>query len=382
MSKVIHFHFEIKNNIGDAAVVHTIRDYLDKELNVSNYTSMPINYISEVDYYNEIISKYSKWRLKKLSKILSLHYLVLLRIMLLNIKRRILGISESQLISLINKHDLMIVGGGGVYSKWTLPFNVKLIESIKVPIIIFGAGYNRNYTDKTLSNSELNSIKILNNKAKLISVRDNNTFELVKKSSGTESVLIGDPAIFLKSKKIDLPFKKSAIKIGLNIAYHESHTKSYADKIINLYVKLIHDLEKDHIIQLFYLKHSTDEEYIVKRIQEFLPQIIICDYESRELKYVYENLDLAISMMLHSTIFAYGSNVQFINIAYDEKNFAFMELINNTENIIDIRELDYSLLYKKCIAIIKNRNKHSKVISKDFFRIKIDKFMNDIKILE
>ena len=119
----------------------------------------------------------------------------------MNVFKFIKGSDQNTIISSINKHDLMIVGGGGIYSKWTLPFDINLINKIKIPIIIFGAGYNHNYTDRELSMDEWNSMNILNSRARLCSVRDKKTFELVRKQN-KNTTLIGDPAIFLKSKKM------------------------------------------------------------------------------------------------------------------------------------------------------------------------------------
>jgi len=98
------------------------------------------------------------------------------------------------------------------------------------------------------------------------------------------------------------------------------------------------------------------------------------------MKYIYEKLDLVISMMLHSSIFAYSSGTNFINIAYNEKNYAFMRLINNMGNLIDMRKVDFNKLYSKCLKLLNNTNEANAMVKKDYFRKRIDEFVADIKM--
>lgn len=380
MKKIIHFHFDTKNNIGDAAIVYAIQDLLKKEFKVKNVTSRSIYSLSNFEFGKFYINNLSNKNVifKKLLNTKMVDYP-------LRLFRNIGGFlkyyyKNRYLINKINDHDLMIIGGGGVYSKWTLPLDTNLINKIKIPIVIFGAGYNHNYTDKMLSEIELNSIKALNTKASLCSVRDENTFNLVKKFN-KESYIIGDPAIFLRSSKINLNFSKEKIKIGLNISCHEKHTRYRADEIVSMFLKFINKVREKTNIQLYYLKHSTDEEYVINKIKNEAPDIKVCDYSPREMKYVYENIDVVICMMLHSSIFAYGSDTKFINIAYDEKNFAFMKLINNTENLIDLRKFDVDTLYKKYTKLLKSNSYKEKVCRQGYFKDLRDNFIQRMKLL-
>lgn len=376
MKKIIHFHFDTKFNIGDEAVVLAIKDLLEKNIKISKYTSLKINYLTKINLYKNISEQYLISN--PIIHRLKIDYIFIhLLIILIKINRVIRGTTDSKLISLINSHDLMIVGGGGVYSKWTIPFNTDLINRINIPIVIFGAGYNSNSLDKKISKEKLNSVKILNNKANLISVRDEKTLKFLK-DLNSDSLLIGDPAIFLKSKKFNIKFKKEVKKIGLNIAGHELHVKKYTHETIKIYKRVIETLRRKYTIEVYYLKHTPNEKYISKKLKEAIPDITICEYGPQEMKYIYENLDLVISMLLHSSIFAYGSGVNFINIAYDVKNYSFMKLINNAENLIDLNNLNYNILYKKSIKLLKSKQLSNKIIKKSFFRRRINNFVRRI----
>lgn len=379
MKKIIHFHFYTHQNIGDAAVVYSIRDLLEKEFKISQYTSKPIFYLSDFDFGKFYIENLLNTNVI-FKKLYSYNFFAKFLTSIMKFGKFIKGTYKKiRLVSLINKHDLMIVGGGGLYGKWTLPFDVSLINKVKIPIVIFGAGYNRTFADNKLSAKELNSIRVLNKKAKLCSVRDEKTLKIIK-SLGIDASLTGDPAIFLESKKVNMRFDRKTKKIGLNIAYHDSQTKLYSEKVIKLYTKLIKNLEKNYKIHAYYLKHSSDEIYIAERLKELIPSIQVCEYGPREMKYIYEKLDLVISMMLHSSIFAYSSGTNFINIAYNEKNYAFMRLINNMGNLIDMRKVDFNKLYSKCLKLLNNTNEANAMVKKDYFRKRIDEFVADIKM--
>lgn len=377
MKKVIHFHFDIDKNIGDAAVVLAIRDNLLNNLLINQYSSKPIFYLTKINFYHFFESKIEKLH-SPINVLLNNKIIIYSLVYIMHAIKFIKKSNRSQLISLINKHDLMILGGGGVYSKWTLPFDTKLIHQIKIPIVIIGAGYNRNYMDEKLSQSEIDSIVALNEKVKINTVRDEETYKILK-SLNINTRIIGDPAIVLKSKKTDIKFNPQRLKIGLNVAYHEPHTRDLADKVLRIYINLVRELSKKYKIQIYYLKHSYQETHIVGKINKMFPDLIICDYAAREMKYVYENLDLIINMMLHSSIFAYASGAKFINIAYDIKNYSFMKLINNEKNIIDIRDLTYITLFKKSKALL---NKHKKtdtnIVKITIFKNRIEKLFAEI----
>ncbi len=59
-----------------------------------------------------------------------------------------------------------------------------------------------------------------------------------------------------------------------------------------------------------------------------------------KMKSVYAELDLVIGMMMHSAVFAFGSEIPVISVAYDIKNHAFMQFIGQRDKVIDVRELD------------------------------------------
>jgi polysaccharide pyruvyl transferase WcaK-like protein len=199
-------------------------------------------------------------------------------------------------------------------------------------------------------------VRILNKKASLCGVRDKVTQDFLHEL-GFESDLIGDPALFLYPESTSLapwylwPQRKpapNAIRIGINVACHgwvgQEH---HLERLIVVYQDVIGALAAKHPIELYYLAHTDikAERQLAKRLKALWPNIIVCEKSPRKLKYVYEQMHLVISMMLHSSIYAFGARVPVVNVAYDTKNLAFMALIEHPERTIDVREANASALH-------------------------------------
>lgn len=312
MKKIIHFHFKPKHNIGDMAVVLATRDLIESQMGRVQWSSRIIKELAKED--------------------------------------------AAAVLNDIQKHDLVLVGGGGFYSKWALPLNNHLIRAIQKPIVIFGPGYNQHVGETGLTQGQIESVRILNNKASLCGVRDKVTQDFLK-DLGFESDLIGDPGLFLKPESTSLapwycwPPRKSqagAIKIGINFACHNwAEQANHLERLIGVYQDVVAKLETRFPIELYYLAHTDikAERQLARRLKTVWPKIIVCEKSAQKLKYVYTQLHLVISMMLHSSIYAFGARVPVVNVAYDRKNLAFMELIGHPERTIDVREASASLLY-------------------------------------
>ncbi|GAH94686.1 unnamed protein product, partial [marine sediment metagenome] len=98
--------------------------------------------------------------------------------------------------------------------------NAQVIKSIEIPIVLYGIGYIRNLGDKELTKEQIESIRLLNKRAKLTSVRDGYTGKFLRDLGISDVHVIGDPAIFLDSEKTNqVVLDESKIKIGINVAW-------------------------------------------------------------------------------------------------------------------------------------------------------------------
>lgn len=278
--RVLHFHFRPKHNVGDAAVVLAVRQLLAAPLGHPRWTSRPIKDLRLAD--------------------------------------------PGQLLRLINGHDLVLVGGGGLFSRWGLPVNEAVLDGIRPPLVIFGAGLNRNVADGELDPERVASAVALGRKAAAVAVRDQATADWLA-GLGVPATLTGDPALFLASRKPWWFRESGALRIGVNLAAHGwAGQDRYLGRALEALETVMGELAGRPGIRFHYLRHTDREESLARRLRRRFPGLRICRQDAAGLRYVYGRMDLVISMMLHSAIFAAGNGVPVVNMAYDAKNGAFL----------------------------------------------------------
>jgi len=247
-----------------------------------------------------------------------------------------------EFLKTLNRHDLCVIGGGGLYSKFFLPFNAQVIKSIETPIVLYGIGYIRNLGDKDLTDAQIESARLLNTRAKLTSVRDEYTCKFLSDLGIRDVHAIGDPAIFLGSEETNqVALDKNKIKIGVNVASHYwTLYPQYLRKTIGEYIKACEFLIKRLDAEIVYLIHHSDEHKVAEAMKEKKLPLKVVDTNPNpyKMKFIYGKLDLVIGMMMHSTVLAFGSEVPIVNVAYDAKNYNFMKFIGQGDKVIDVRE--------------------------------------------
>jgi polysaccharide pyruvyl transferase WcaK-like protein len=247
--------------------------------------------------------------------------------------------------------------------------NAKLIKSIEIPIVLYGVGHIQNLEDVGLTDAQTESIRLLNTCTELISVRDELTHRFLKDLGTNDVHVIGDPAIFLASRETSQPaLDENKIKIGVNLACHGWTLHSqYLDRTIEEYIKICKFLIKQLNAEIVYLKHHPHEGRAIESLKKKL-SVKVADTSSDpyEMKFIYGELDLVIGMMMHSAVLAFGSGTPVISVAYDIKNYAFMEFIGQRDRVVDVRKLDFGKIGDLAMFTLED----SKNIKKNFGALK------------
>ena len=341
MTSVIHFCRREKDfyNIGEIAIACSIRDMLHSRLKLFTYTPAEVEELEKPQ--------------------------------------------TTEFIETINRHDICVIGGGGLYSKFFLPMDAQVIRSIETPIALYGIGYIRNLGDKELTEEQIESVRLLNACAELTSVRDEYTCKFLRDLGVSDVHVIGDPAIFLRSEETNqVVLDDNKIQIGVNVAcHHWTLYPQYLYKTIDEYAKACEFLIKHLNAEIVYLVHHSDEHHVVEvmRKKKLPLKVVDTDPNPYKMKFIYSKLDLVIGMMMHSPVLAFGSGVPIVNVAYDAKNYNFMKFIGQKDKVIDVREtnskkisdlairtLDDSKKIKESFKALKHklRRKHENFIAK------------------
>lgn len=308
MRRILHVHFKPKHNVGDAAVVLAVRQLVEARLGKIRWTSMVMKSL----------------RLE----------------------------ASPRLVRHINAHDLVIIGGGGFCSKFALPLNDDLIAAVRKPIVLFGVGHNRHYGDSGLDAGQRQSLQLLGQKAALCGVRDRLTLDMLEEL-GIRATLTGDPALYLQPRKPWRVPPRRPPAIGFNIACHGwGGQAELFQPTLDMFRRVIRRLVAGHDPGLFYMVHTDVEKPVAKRLAREFPGLRICRQPAPKLRYMYGQLDLVISMMLHSSILAFAAGTPVINIAYDDKNRAFLEDVGQAQRCFSVQDVTADAVIAACEPVL------------------------------
>lgn len=338
--KIAHIHVWDKKNKGDRAIVLAVQELLKKQIKNCEIEDFPV----------EVLKTYSASNLNK-----------------------------------INSCDLVIVGGGGIFYSYFLPFDIKAIKAILIPIFLFGLGYIKEVGAKKWPEANISSVVFLAKQAQKIGVRDINTKRFLQTKGIRESKLevIGDPALLLTEKKPNeellnkLKLKNKKIRLGLNLNYSGwLGFGLWRDDILLAYKEVAAYWQDNFKAEIYYLKHHPGEEKIYKKLG--IKNIKKVDLPPCEQKYVYGKMDLIVGMMLHVGVLSVGALTPEISVAYDIRNYGFAEYIKHKELVVDLDKLKSKELLKKTKIVYSKKNYYQK----EFKKLKVEIKKQEIKFLQ
>lgn len=289
--------------------------------------------------------------------------------------------------------DMLLIGGGGFVfnrqednslSGWQWSIKTEDIKKIKIPVVVYGIGFNKFFGDNRDFKPQMNKNLIeTQNIASLFSVRNSGTKkELICRGlRGDKIDVIPDAGSFLKPKEIYVPqLNNSRLKIGVNFVsdrpYYTYPKDSEKTKLfvfnnlievckylINNYNAIIVNIE--HILEIdkptnAYFKEKLGKENYLSLAEDFgeiyPPSLLYAPY----LVDIYRQMDFVIGMRGHSNIIAFGVETPFVAMGSHNKNKFFLNEINEDKYLIDIRN------YTECCT-------------KEFMISKFEDLKNDIE---
>jgi polysaccharide pyruvyl transferase WcaK-like protein len=237
--------------------------------------------------------------------------------------------------SLINSHDAIIVGGGGLIegdqwgikngTHWKLPFTEDNIKKIKVPIIVFGVGLNFFRTRPKLSPKGIANLNALIHHAKFFSVRNDGSFQELQTITNTDKVLeVPDPGLITnKTNPVKTNLHKGFLGLSVN-----SEKILATRKISKKWMKSYASKSKLDLIP-----HTVDDVTLVsKKISNY-----------RDINYfnIYNNYDFGICIRGHSQLIAFAKNIPTISLATQDKVLNFCKNYKLMEYCVDTLENDW-----------------------------------------
>jgi polysaccharide pyruvyl transferase CsaB len=297
---------------------------------------------------------------KETEKLHNVHSVYFLPCGFRSLKRSFLDLEIIKTLKAYLNSKEFILGGGGLFQDhhpyaifiWGLHFLVAFLLRKKIRILGNSLGPLTKWWSRKI-------VKFIFNHADEIKVRDELSFQLLKKIGVKKNIqIIEDFAISLKSLKINKfsnysksVNKKNYIILSLLDFLKGEEKEKFETEIIKICNFLIQERGFE-IIALPFQKLIDDDEAYLASIKEkienkksFHVQKFSSDFN--KIFDLYLNANLIIGMRLHSIILAHKFNKPFIALNYNEKVMGFCKSIRKEENCFNIEKFTRQNILKK-----------------------------------
>jgi len=299
----------------------------------------------------------------------------------------------------LNACDVIVMGGGGLFYSYFLPYNLSFLNSLTKPLVIFGVGYIREVGAPALSAAAIASVVALVKKAVAVGVRDHNTKKFLVKAGvrAGHIKVIGDPAVLLsevRPRKLSRSLtplahkpKKGPWRLGLNLNYSGwLGFGLWREDILNAYRAVVENWQKQfggalgRGWELYYLQHHPGEKNIYPALG--FKDLRVVNLPPAQQKWAYGRLDMVVGMMLHSGVLAFGAGVPTVSVAYDLRNHSFAEFISCPELVVDLPELSGGILAERVAEVWRRRGHYRRLfaIRRRQIALSQGKFLKSIKL--
>lgn len=284
-------------------------------------------------------------------------------------------IDENEINKINANFDYILIGGGGLLlrdqkgaenskSGWQFNCSTRLIKKIRIPVIVFGIGYNRFRGQSDFPHFFKENINALVEKSIFFGLRNNGSIKKLKGYLTSENskkislqhcpTVILDLIENLKTKPLDI-----LEKVSINIAYDRPENRFINEnKILNYISQFIKYLiERNYKIDI--CLHKEDDIIIMDYINDNLikEKINIVDLSSKGYSDVityYSNIDLAIGMRGHAQMIPFGVSKNIISIISHDKLRFFLKDVNLNEYGIDVNDKNFYHNLKNIFIQIEN----------------------------
>lgn len=262
-------------------------------------------------------------------------------------------------IEKINQSAYLLIGGGGVLlpdsnpnsiSGWQWAIDPTFWEKIKVPVIVFGIGYN---FFKGQKNSELfiDNLEKLVTRADFFSLRNHGSIkkvcELLPENLHDKIAYQPCPTTIIRNLCPHLKTKKDGNLIGINIAF-DRYERRFGKNIytildqIALAIKQIEELGFQ-IINVCHLENDSKFEISLDQRSVKYQTVNLQFKLPNEVYDFYNKVALMFGMRGHAQMIPFGLNTKIISLGTHDKIRYFLEDIDALDWYINVNQAPESL---------------------------------------
>ncbi len=266
----------------------------------------------------------------------------------------------------VKRCDLVIIGGGQIFSDKLLYFPIRLfyfsqlLKKYKKPAAIYGVGVNGTFGNKALS--LFKSLTSYNNLF-FVSVRDKDSIKSwVNYFSGPEPLFTRDPALLVSEiYKEYIPqndSRNTARIVGISVMQN----KGSANRLTN--EELYFDVGMKLVVKgykvVYFTNGDPSDESVKETIRHRMLNSKSVDVSKfqfldrfltpRQLVVAIARFDAVVAHRLHANIIAYSMRIPHVGIGWSVKMASFFESVDRKRYFVEADEsLDSEIVFQKVI---------------------------------
>lgn len=298
---------------------------------------------------------------------------------------------DDNFIDLINKnYDLLVIGGGGIIhgahwpQGWFWLIERENIKKIKIPFIIYGAGYNYFKNEAGIPERGVNHLKEVHQRAALFSVRNDGSHARLKEQTGIDAVELADTGFWYSLDCTenfiapDQPY--IVVQLANDKPEHRFGASGNKDKFIKNMVEVLsrynnkyHILFIPHVFADISMSEDISKEVSNSSVLNFGKYAFDRTYIAMNL---YKDAEFVLAMRGHGQIIPLSFNTPVISLENHHKHRELMEHYGLGEYNVDITDPLFSKnLCDKVETLINDREcivnhsiDHNKLLYEDTFK--------------
>ncbi|WP_438961880.1 methyltransferase domain-containing protein [Nonlabens sp.] len=304
---------------------------------------------------------------------------------------------DDKLIEILNDHDAIVVGGGGLFLsdtntneisnwQWAIPLN--LYEKINVPLFLHAVGYNQFRDQDGFASFFNQNVQKLVNVSSFFGMRNNGSIKKFSKHINNKNEgIVFHPCPTTNLQSLFPEFTANAMNktkktIAVNIAFDRHHLRygefKTADKILNRICDALKTLKNEgcEIINLIHGERDGEFNIWAKKNDLEISELNLIGASIQEIFEKYSTLDLVIGTRGHAQMIPYGLNISIISLISHDKLKYFLEDIGEQERGIEVHDdeltdilISKSRLYLSNASYEDSKARLEKVVSRNFEQI-------------
>jgi polysaccharide pyruvyl transferase WcaK-like protein len=261
------------------------------------------------------------------------------------------------------KYDLLVIGGGGIIhgahwpNGWFWLIEKELIKTIKIPFIIYGAGYNYFKGETEIPEKGIIHLKEAIEYSAYFSVRNDGSFERLLTQTGIRAKEVPDPGFFVGLNKcFSKPYEEEYVIIQLANDKSEFRFINEENKIrfVNSMRNIIKELS--HKYRIILAPHVFEDYKLCKEVIENIKNCEIWpfsyfafDNADKALDY-YNHAKFVLAMRGHGQIIPLSLCIPTISLENHAKNRGLMDKLGLLSYNVDIIEKDFEYKLSSIIS--------------------------------